>query len=317
MNPRLFTDLFNAQMAKRKHLCVGLDSDHTKLPPSVLIGRSITEAMLFFNKCIIDATIQWAAAYKINSAFYEDAGPEGMAVLIKTIAYIKVLYPDVVVILDFKRGDIGNTNIGYVRAAFELAGADAVTVHNYMGMVAMKPFLDRVDKGIFVLCRTTGEGSGEFQDLRISLSHENLQTLLGADTNVETESAIQGWGSSQPFHMNLYEYLALRVARFWNTNGNCGVVAGATSPRELLKIRTLVGPNMPILIPGVGAQGGDHAKSTTAARACGSEAFLINDSRKLIFASNGEDFAEAAGARAESMHNTTLDAIEHPAETID
>jgi orotidine-5'-phosphate decarboxylase len=312
-----FSDLFTAMMAKGRHLCVGLDSDKTKLPPSILLGWGIAEAMYQFNAQIIDATIHVAGAYKINSAFYEDVGPEGMATLIRTIAHIHEKDRDVVVFLDFKRGDIGNTNFGYVRSAFDLARADAVTVHNYMGMVAMKPFLDRADKGIFVLCRTTGEGSGEFQDLDVRRSKVQMAELLGGDTNVAIEAAIHGWGGPELYHLPLYQYVALRVKNFWDANGNCGLVAGATSPRELLRIRTLVGAKMPILIPGVGEQGGNLAKSVTAACACDSRAFYVNDSRKLIFASSGEDFAYAAGVRAESVHNQILNAVEHPAESID
>lgn len=187
-----------------------------------------------------------------------------MTALYQTVRYIKNNYPHIPVILDAKRADIGSTNDGYVKATFDLMGADAITVHPYLGKEALKPFLDRKDKGTIVLVRTSNPGAGEFQDL----------------TPGETG-------------LPLYQVVAKNVASSWNENGNCCVVVGATYPKELAEVREIVG-NMPILIPGVGAQGGDVEAVVKSGQDSRGMGMIINSSRGIIFASKNEDFAQAA-----------------------
>ena len=272
---RNFKELLNARWANNQLVCVGLDSDLNKLPTCLNPTTSVLEAQLVFNMCIIDATHRYACAFKPNRAFYVALGKTGVRVLADTIAYIQAVSPDVPVILDAKVADIDNTNLGYTQEAFEILGADALTVHPYLGAEAMRPYLDMADKGIIVLVRTSNKGAGEFQDLVIT--QENGTTLP------------------------LYQHVATRVAEAWNYNGNCAVVAGATYPSELAEIRQIVG-DMPILIPGVGAQGGDLEGSIRAGIGPNNWGMIINNSRGIIFASNGEDFAEAAGEMARQMN---------------
>jgi orotidine-5'-phosphate decarboxylase len=240
-------------------VCVGLDSEITKIP-SVVKGKN---RQFLFNKAIIDATHDLVCAYKPNSAFYEANGTEGIGQLKKTCDYIREKYPEIVIILDAKRADIGSTNEGYARFAFDWLGADAITIHPYLGREALKPFLDRKEKGSIILCRTSNPGAGEFQDPVVD---------SGSQRN------------------KLYQFVAEKVAKEWNENDNCGLVVGATYPLELSIVRRIVG-SMPLLIPGVGAQGGD-IEATTKAGVDGKGAnAMINSSRGIIFASNGKDFA--------------------------
>jgi orotidine-5'-phosphate decarboxylase len=222
-----------------------------------------------FNRAMVDATKGVAAAYKPNSAFYEAHGDEGLAALRETVVYINEQAPDVPVILDAKRADIGNTNLGYVHAIFDHYGFDAITVHPYLGAEALAPFLERADKGIIVLCRTSNPGAGEFQDLDIG---------------------------GEPLYMRV----ARNVTEKWNARGNCMLVVGATYPEEMQKIRA-VSDDMPFLIPGIGAQGGDVEKTVAAGRDSKGRGMLISASRSIIFASSGADYAKAAGASAKQL----------------
>jgi orotidine-5'-phosphate decarboxylase len=255
-------------------VCVGLDSDYAHIPQFIKDREVQThEVMLAFNKAIIDATADIACAFKPNTAFYEAHGGSGIYALERTVWYIKKEYPDIPIILDAKRGDNGNTNLGYVQSAFDLLGADAVTVHPYLGREALKPFLDRRDKGVIVLVRTSNPGSGEFQDLEVGSNREPL-----------------------------YQVVARNVAEKWNGNGNCAVVVGATYPAELAQVRKIVG-DMPILIPGIGAQGGDIEATVKAGRDRKKLGMIINSSRGIIFASKGADFAQAARAATQTLHD--------------
>ncbi len=275
---RHFMDLLRAKWSEGKFVCVGLDTDPLKIPQSLQDkhGGNYRRMVLDFNCQIIEATSKIACAYKINSAFYEAYLPEGLGVLQSTIAQIiKIDTQKVPVILDAKRADIGNTNEGYVKAAFDLLQADAITVHPYLGSEAMEPFLKRIEKGIFVLCRTSNKGSNEFQDFPFN-------------------------GNCEP----LYLYVAGVVRDQWNHNSNCGLVVGATFPEELICIRKVKnGNDLPILIPGIGAQGGDLEKTLAAGFDENREGILINSSRGIIFASNGPDFAEAAAREAKKLHD--------------
>jgi orotidine-5'-phosphate decarboxylase len=253
-----------------RHLAVGLDPDLRRIPGSFAPEAEPGERVIEFNRRIVAATADLAAAYKPNAAFYEALGAEGFRALSETVTAIRDNAPNAAVILDAKRADIGSTNAGYVAAAFEELGADAVTVHPYLGGEALAPFLERADKLVFVLARTSNPGAGEFQD-------------LVADG------------------VPLYRHVARAVANDWNAAGNCGLVVGATYPEEMRAIREDVPPTMPILIPGAGAQGGDVAAVVTANRGAGSDAFLINASRSILYASDGTDFAEAARSAAQAL----------------
>jgi orotidine-5'-phosphate decarboxylase len=263
-------ELLAEHFSRGQHLAVGLDPDPERLPGSVAPGAPAAEQVVEFNRRIVEATADIAAAYKPNAAFYEALGEDGFYALSETVATIRDRAPGAAVILDAKRADIGSTNAGYVAAAFDQLGADAVTVHPYLGGEALAPFLERTDKLVFVLARTSNPGAGEFQD-------------LVADD------------------VPLYRHVARAVARDWNAAGNCGLVVGATYPEEMRAIREDIPATMPILIPGVGAQGGDVAATVAANVDADSDAYLIAASRSIIYASAGEDFAEAARAAAQAL----------------
>lgn len=255
----------------KKHdslLCIGLDSDVSKLP-SHLAG--LDNAQFAFNKAVIDATHDLVCAYKPNSAFYEAYGVKGIVQLKLTVEYIRHVDPDIQIIYDAKRGDIGNTNMGYIRYAFTELGADAITVQPYPGREALQPFLDQKEKGIIVWCKTSNPGAEEFQDLL-------------------TEG--------KP----LYQVVAEHVANQWNQNDNCGVVVGATYPQELANVRQIVG-DMPILIPGIGAQGGEIERTVRAGVDETGGNAIINAGRSIIFASAGNDFAEKAREEAQKLRD--------------
>ncbi|MDD5147471.1 MAG: orotidine-5'-phosphate decarboxylase [Candidatus Daviesbacteria bacterium] len=237
MTDQTFLDKLKAGWSEGKFVCVGLDN-----------------ADLQFNKTIIDQTFNLVVAYKPNIAFYEAAGTNGLQALKETIDYIKEKSPDIPVILDAKRGDIGNTNEAYTKAIFDNLQVDAVTVHPYLGKASLEPFLKRVDKGIFVLLRTSNPGAGEFQDLEV--------------------------GSAK---VPLYQIVAEHVAKDWNTNKNCGLVVGATYPEELKKVREIV-DDMPILVPGIGAQGGDLKAVLENGLDSNNQGLIISLSRSIIYA---------------------------------
>jgi orotidine-5'-phosphate decarboxylase len=245
-------------------LCVGLDPDMAKLPEAVRRGET---PYFTFNKAIIDATADLVCAYKPNSAFYEARGADGIKELKQTCDYIREKYPQIPIILDFKRGDIGNTNNHYAKFAFDYLGVDAVTIQPYEGRAAFQPFLDYKDKGIIVLCRMSNEGAGEFQDLEAG-------------------------------GRKLYLQVAENVAKEWNTNGNCLLVVGANHPDELKEIRQLAGDDMVFLVPGIGAQGGDVEAAVNAGRNSAGTGLIINSARAILYAGSGEDFADAARQEA-------------------
>lgn len=273
---RNFRALLEAQWAKGKFVCVGLDTDVNKLP-KIVQTQNLTDSMITFNREIIGATKDLVCAFKPNSAFYEKHGADGWGVLHKTCCMIREYAPDVPIIWDAKRADIGNTNEGYVEAFLKLK-ADALTVNPYLGAEALKPFLDLTDSGIIVLCRTSNPGAGEFQDLIVETNWEPIGRTP------------------------LYQYVARQIARVWNENDNCAVVVGATCPDELQRIRELVG-DLPILIPGIGAQGGDLEKTVRAGKDSRGRGMIINLSRSVLYASSGDNFAQAARCEVERVHN--------------
>ncbi|HUU62726.1 MAG TPA: orotidine-5'-phosphate decarboxylase [Dehalococcoidia bacterium] len=260
--------LLEAARTNGSLLCVGLDPDPELMPA----GMGVLE----FNRAIVDATSDLVCAYKPNLAFYEALGTEGLRALEKTVTYIPDTIP---VIGDAKRGDIGSTARAYARALFETLGFDAATVNPYMGYDSLEPFIEYREKGVFILCRTSNAGSVDFQDL----------VLSGKSAGVE--------GGERP----LFEVVALR-AREWNALGNVGLVVGSTYPQELRRVRQLC-PQMPLLIPGIGAQGGDPASAVRYGVDARGEKAIISSSRQIIYAYLGEggkggDFAAAARGAA-------------------
>lgn len=249
-------------------VCVGLDSDPTKLPKH-LAGA---DARLEFNKAIIDATKDLVCAFKPNSAFYEANGPDGLLELKNTCDYIHEVAPGIPIILDAKRADIGNTNLGYVEYAFEYLGVEAITLHPYMGRESLVPFLACEDKGIIILCRTSNPGAGEFQDISVG-------------------------------EKKLYHIVAEKVHDEWDANNNCALVTGGTYPEEIREIRDIVGEEMLFLVPGIGAQGGDLESTVKAGCNSKGEGIIVNSARGIIYASNGEDFAEVARKETQNLRD--------------
>ncbi len=240
-------------------VCVGLDSDIKKIP---LPLQKRKDALFLFNKKIINDTHNLVCAYKPNSAFYEALGIEGIRQLKKTCDYLRKKYPAIPIIFDAKRGDIGSTNDGYAKFVFDYLKADAITISPYLGQEAVQPFLDRKDKGIIILCRTSNPGAGELQDLKSG-------------------------------GKKLYEIIAKNIIKKWNKNKNCLLVVGATYPQELARIRNIVG-DMTLLVPGVGAQGGDVKKTVRAGLNSKKSGLIINSSRAIIYASSEKNFAKKA-----------------------
>jgi orotidine-5'-phosphate decarboxylase len=226
-------------------------------------------SLLEFNKAIVDATVDLVCAYKPNLAFYEALGIDGLKVLKKTIEHIPGHIP---IIGDGKRGDIGNTAKAYAQALFEIFGFDAATVSPYLGFDSVEPFIEYKDKGVFILCRTSNPGAVDFQ------------SLLDA----------QG--------IPLYEAVA-RKAKKWNVHGNIGLVVGATYPDELKAIRQIC-PDMPLLIPGIGVQGGDLASTVKHGIDAHGEKAVIAVSRQILYASKGRDFAQAARKSAQELRDS-------------
>ncbi|MCI1728480.1 MAG: orotidine-5'-phosphate decarboxylase [Chiayiivirga sp.] len=243
-------------------LCVGLDPELAKFPAHL---RSDPDAVFTFCRAIVDATADLVCAFKPQIAHFAALGEE--EALRRLVAYIHAAHPGVPVILDSKRGDIGSTARNYASEAFDRYGSDAVTVNPYLGRDSAQPFLDRADKGVVVLCRTSNPGSGEFQDL----------PLAGAD------------GATRP----LYQHVAQRVANEWNANGNCLLVVGATWPKELAEVRALTG-DLPFLVPGVGAQGGDVEAVLRHGATRDGTGLVISSSRAILYAGHDTDFAAAA-----------------------
>jgi len=247
-------------------LCVGLDIDKEKM--SKYLFEKSKDPFYIFNKSIIDATKDLVCAYKLNMAFYEVLGREGFELLEKTVDYIP---KDIIIILDGKRNDIGNTARKYAQSLFETLNADAVTINPYLGFDGVKPFLEYNDKCSFILCRTSNQSAGDFQDIKSN-------------------------------NIPLYQTVANKI-KVWNSSGNCGAIVGATYPDELKMIREILGENIPILIPGVGKQGGDVEKTVKYGTNKNGKMAIINSSRGIIFAGKDESFAEAARKSADSLKN--------------
>jgi orotidine-5'-phosphate decarboxylase len=237
-------------------LCVGLDPDMEKIPDHI---RVMNNPIFEFNKDIIDSTHDLVCAYKPQIAYYSAFGAEHELEL--TIEYILKKYPDIPVILDAKRGDIGSTAKMYAMEVFDRYRADAVTVNPYMGGDTLAPFIDRKDKGVIILCRTSNQGAIDLQDI---------------ESNNE----------------KVYCIIAKRASKDWNYNNNIMLVVGATYPNELAEIRAIVG-DIPLLVPGIGAQGGDVEKAVKNGITRDKTGMVINSSRGIIFAGSGKNFTDA------------------------
>ncbi|MFN9676980.1 MAG: orotidine-5'-phosphate decarboxylase [Betaproteobacteria bacterium] len=248
-------------------LCVGLDPDPARFPPD-LAGRS--EAIYTFCRAIADATADYACAFKPQIAYF--AAHRAEDELEALIAHCRRVHPQIPVVLDAKRGDMGATSEQYAREVFERYGADAVTLQPYQGIDAIAPFLAYPGRGAFVLCRTSNSGGDALQNLDVA-----------------------GPGGTE----KLYERVARLVSGEWNAGGQLGLVVGATYPAELARVRALVGP-MPLLVPGIGAQGGDVIATVKAGRTAAGAGLLISSSRAIRYASRGEDYADAAARAAQA-----------------
>lgn len=260
-----FTQKLNSTIDENDSLlCIGLDVDLEKIPTSL---KNNPAPLFIFNKAIIDATHDLVCAYKPNSAFYEAYGPKGIEQLKQTADYIHQNYPNIPIILDAKRGDIGNTNNGYTSSIFDYLGMDAVTLHPYFGQESLRPFLAREDKGLIILCRSSNPGAGEFQDLMTD---------------------------GKP----VYQHVAKEVVEKWNDKNNCLLMVGATYPEEMEMVRKIAGPDMAFLVPGIGAQGGDIGEAVKAGLGANKRGLIISSTRDIIYASSDDDFAEAARKRA-------------------
>jgi orotidine-5'-phosphate decarboxylase len=260
-------DRFADRLAARSHevdslLCVGLDPDVARLPNMAKMARAANddEPLFAFCRAIVDATADLACAFKPQFAYFASARAE--AQLERLIGYIRGAYPNVPVILDAKRGDIGPTATHYAREAFERYRACAVTLSPFLGFDSIEPYLRYPDRGLFLLCRTSNAGGADLQMLDVG---------------------------GEP----LYERIARLAATRWNESRQIGLVVGATYPDELARVRRIVG-DMPLLVPGVGAQGGDIAAAVQAGRTGAGNGLLINSSRAILYASAGDDFADAA-----------------------
>ena len=247
-------------------VCVGLDPEPAKFPGHL---HDDPDPVFKFCRAIVDATAPYVCSFKPQIAHFAALGAEDA--LQRLIAHIHAAHAGIPVILDAKRGDIGSTAQQYAAEAFDRYRADAVTANPYLGRDSVQPFLDRADKGVVILCRTSNAGAGDLQDLDVG---------------------------GRP----LYQHVAETIARDWNGNGNCALVVGATWPEQLREVRSSVG-DMPFLVPGVGAQGGDVEAVVRNAKTADGSGLVVSSSRAVLYASNGDDFAEAAGNAAKSLRD--------------
>ena len=249
-------------------VCVGLDPEPAKFPAR-FAGNA--DAVFGFCRDIVDATAEYVCCFKPQIAHFAALGAEDA--LERLIAHVHAAHPGIPVILDAKRGDIGSTARHYAAEAFDRYGADAVTANPYLGRDSLQPYLDRADKGVVILCRTSNPGAADLQDLMVE--------------------------DGRP----LYQHVAAKVAREWNDNGNCMLVVGATWPEQLREVRDIVG-DLPFLVPGVGAQGGDAAAVVRNAQTADGTGLVVSSSRAILYASTGDDYAAAAATAARELRDT-------------
>ena len=258
-------------------LCVGLDPEPGRLPAPL---AQHDDGVFEFCRAIVDATADLVCCFKPQIAHFAAQGAEDA--LQRLVAHIHDRYPDVTVILDAKRGDIGSTAQHYATEAFERYGADAVTLNPYLGKDSLQPFLERADKGAVILCHTSNPGAGDLQELLVSDAMPD-----GSRSNAKP----------------LYLHVAARIARDWNANRNCALVMGATYPQQLAQVRGIVGDSMPLLVPGVGAQGGDVAAVVHNGQNSTGDGLIISTSRAVLYAASEDRFAAAARAAATALRD--------------
>ncbi|HEY4528803.1 MAG TPA: orotidine-5'-phosphate decarboxylase [Luteimonas sp.] len=248
-------------------VCVGLDPEPGRFP-----ARFAGDADAVFGFCrdIVDATAAFACAFKPQIAHFAALGAE--SALERLVAHIHAAHPGIPVILDAKRGDIGSTAQRYAAEAFDRYAADAVTANPYLGGDSLAPYLERAERGVIILCRTSNPGAADLQDLAVA---------------------------GRP----LYQHVAAKAASEWNSNGNVALVVGATWPEQLREVRAIVG-DMPLLVPGVGAQGGDAEAVVRNARTADGTGLMVSSSRAILYASPGDDYAEAAAGAARELRDT-------------
>lgn len=254
--------------ATNSHVCVGLDIDLDKIPSFL---KKSHDPLFEFGKAIIDTTAEFAAAFKINTAFFEAYGVAGWQALSKIANYL----PNTVLkIADAKRGDIGNTSKMYARAFFQELPFDAITVNPYLGFDSIAPFIEHEEKGVFILCVTSNEGANDFQNMS-----DGKQCL--------------------------FERVAIKTLQ-WNNRNNCGLVVGATHPTELKRVRDIA-PGLPFLVPGIGKQGGDLAMAVKFSMVNPNDGAIFNSSREIIYASSNKDFAEVAAQKTLALKDSIND----------
>ena len=249
-----------------KYICVGLDTDINKIPEHL---KNIENPVLEFNKAIINETCNYAAAYKINFAFYEKLGPAGFEIIKQTISLIP---KDILIIGDAKRGDIGNTSKMYAEALFGFFNLDAITINPYLGEDSVMPFLERDNKIVFLLALTSNPGAEDFEKLKLNNGQFLFQKVI-------------------------------EKVKAWNKKNNCGIVFGATKIDELKENIGFFG-NLPVLLPGVGSQGGSLENVVSAFKENNKQDFLINVSRAIIYKSNDKDFAKKAQNELTNLNNS-------------
>ena len=247
-------------------ICVGIDPDPAKIPEHL---PKDPESIYIFCREIIDATADYVCCFKLQIAHFAALGAE--SVLQQLIAYIHTNYPDIPTILDAKRGDVKSTSAYYAAEIFDRYNADAITVNPYLGQDALQPFLDYKDRGVIILCRTSNQGAHDIQDLPVD---------------------------GRP----LYQHIAEMVAKKWNLHGNCGLVVGATWPQQLREVRDIVA-DIPLLVPGIGAQGGNIAAAVQNGRTSDGTGLLISSSRAILYASGSSNYAQAAARAALALRD--------------
>lgn len=301
---RNFRELIQKRWDAGSNICVGLDPELGSLPAGVTTIRE-------FNEHIVKATAEFACAFKPNIAFYEALGTSGLDELRTLVQFARSEYPAIPFICDAKRCDNSNSNRGYIHSIFDLLGFDAITVHPYMGQEALHPFLERAEKGIIVLTHTSNPGAAELQQLEVSLSGQQLEELSnGPAGSTDNIHRFLSRNCSNHYVMPLYRVVALKVRNHWNLQNNCGLVAGATFINELATIRQIC-DELPLLIPGVGAQGGDIESVVPGAVNSRGDGMIISSTRAITNASTNSDYADAAHLAALKL-NAQIQSLRHP-----
>lgn len=302
MPKRNYHDLAEGRWGRGNFVCLGMDIDMKKIPPSVRVFANgeldVVATTNKFIEPIIDANVDLVFAFKYNTAHFEALGVRGAEALQQSVATTRRIAPRTPVIIDGKRGDVRDTSEKYAQALFDEVQADAITINPTLGEKSLRPLLERKEKGIFVHCLSSEDGADEFQYLTLSLRpsvHSAVEKFLGHNIN---------------FNVLLYEYFAFRVAHAWNKNNNCGLVIGANRVTELRELRKAVGNDMHILSPGIGAQGGSTYKAFTAGKNSEGKGLIPSSSRSIIYTSHDEDFVAASRREtkkmAEEIHRARL-----------